>query len=142
LYPQTIRNENRMFRRIGLVIVSIASIVGCGGNENAGPTLPAGTSEAMAETHALLLEASYGGNPLKSAKEMDSYASRFPKAAAAIKSGDVKIIWGKTIKDNSPSPEIIAFEKAAESGEGWAIKDDGKLHKVTSADITKLPKGK
>jgi hypothetical protein len=131
-----------MFRRIGLVFVSLLMVGGCGGNENAGPTFPAGTSEAMSETHALLLEASYGGIPLKSVKEIDTYESRFPKAVAAIKSGEVKIIWGKTIKDNSPSPEIIAFEKLAESGEGWAIKDDGKLHKVTSSEVTKLPKGK
>ncbi len=96
----------------------------------------------MAETHALLLEASYGGGPLKGVKDVEAYESRFPKAAAAVKSGDVKIIWNKAIKDNSPSPEIIAYEKSAESGDGWAIKDNGKLEKVTSADVAKVAKSK
>ncbi|MEQ1828690.1 MAG: hypothetical protein ABL921_22195 [Pirellula sp.] len=131
-----------MIRQIFLSLALAVCVVGCGGSSSTGPAIPAGASEAIAETHALILEASYGGSPLKSAKDIDSYESRFPKAVASIKSGDIKVIWGKTIKDNSPSPEIIVYEKSAESGDGWAIKDDGKLHKVSSSDIEKLPKKK
>jgi hypothetical protein len=104
--------------------------------------MPAGAGEEIVETHALLLEAAYGGGPLKSAKDVEPYSNRFPKAAAAIKNGDIKVVWGKAIKDNAPKPEIVAYEKSAESGEGWAIKEDGKLHKVSSADVSKLPKSK
>ncbi len=99
--------------------------------------MPAGASEAITETHALLLEATYGGGPLKSEKDLTAYESKFPNAVASIKSGDIKVMWGKPIKDNSPSPEIIAYEKSAESGDGWSIKDNGKLEKVTAADLPK-----
>jgi len=131
-----------MFRNIGLVLVVAFGMCGCGGNSSSGPQMPSGASEAISETHALLLEAAYGGSPLRSAKDADAYESRFPKAVAAIKSGDIQVIWGKAIKDNSPSPEIIAFEKSAETGEGWSIKDNGKLEKVTASDIANLTKGK
>ncbi len=104
--------------------------------------MPAGASEAITETHSLLLEAAYGGGPLKTVKDVDAYESRFPKAVAAVKSGEIKIIWGKVIKDNSPSPEIIAYEKSAETGDGWSIKDNGKLEKATPADVAKVAKGK
>lgn len=128
-----------MFRTIGLVLVALA-VSGCNGSSNSGPTLPAGAGEAITETHAMLLDASYGGGPMKSAKDVDAYESRFPKAAAAIKSGDIKVIYGKPIKDNSPTPEVIAYEKSAESGEGWGIKDNGKLEKLTAADVATASK--
>ncbi|XZE45993.1 hypothetical protein SH467x_001256 [Pirellulaceae bacterium SH467] len=121
------------------MMIGLSLLVGCGGSAPTGPALPADAGEAITEAHGLILESTYGGGLLKSAKDLDAFESRFPKAVAAIKSGEVKVIWGKAVKDNSPSPEVIAYEKAAESGEGWAIKDNGKLEKVTSAD---LPKGK
>ena len=126
-----------MARILSLALVVAVAACGCTGNSSSGPALPAGAGEAITETHAMLLEATYGGTPLKSAKDVGAYESKFPKAAAAVKSGDVKIIWGKAIKDNSPSPEVIAYEKAAESGEGWGIKDNAKLEKITSADLPK-----
>lgn len=142
LFPQTNRNEFEMFRYLVLVLAVAVSALGCIGSSSSGPVMPAGASEAITETHALLLESTYGSGLLKSLKDVDAYESRFPKAVAAIKSGDIKVIWGKAIKDNSPSPEIIAYEKSAESGEGWAIKDNAKLEKVTAADLAKLPKSK
>lgn len=127
-----------MIRKIiGLLVTSLC--IGCGGTSTTGPQLPADAGEAIKEAHALILESTYGGGQLKNEKDLSQFETRFPKAVAAIKSGEVKMVWGKAVKDNSPSPEIIAYEKSAESGEGWAIKDNGKLEKATAAD---LPKGK
>lgn len=125
-----------LFPILGIVILSVA-MIGCGGTQSTGPNIPAGASEAIAETHALLLESTYGGAPIKSAKDLEQYSSRFSKSVKALKSGEVKMVWGKQILDNAKAPQVIAYEAKAESGEGFAIKEDGKLYKVTAADLPK-----
>lgn len=120
-----------------VLLFSLVAFVGCGANQSGGPDIPAGASEALADTHSLILEASYGGSPIKTAKDLDQYNDRFPKAVAALKSGDVKMVWGKSIQDNVKNAEVIAYEAKAESGEGFAVKNDGKIHKVTSSDLPK-----
>ena len=115
----------------------VAAIVvgGCGSPPPKGPDVPAGASDSLAETQSLLLESGYGGAPIKSVKDLDQYQGSFPKAVAALKSGEVKIVWGKQILDNAKSPQVIAYEAKAETGEGWAVKEDGKFHKVTASDL-------
>ena len=108
---------------------------GCSSSTSAVPSVPAGVSEALVETQALILESTYGGAPVKSAKDLDQYESRFPKAIAALKNGEVKMVWGKQILDNATSPQVISYEAKAESGDGWAIKEDGKFHKVSTSDL-------
>jgi hypothetical protein len=117
---------------IGLLVIS-----GCGSTQQGVAQMPPEATEALTETHAMIMEASYGEAPLKSLKDVDHYAGRFDTAIDAIKSGEIKVIWGKQILDNVQSPQVIAYESKAESGEGYAIKEDGKVHKVTSADLPK-----
>lgn len=123
-------------RRLFLCLIS-ASLCGCGASQSTGPNIPTGASEGIADTHALILESTYGGSPLKSAKDLEQYKDRFSKAYEAVKSGEVKIVWGKPILDNAPTPEVIAYETKAESGEGFAVKNNGKIEKVTAADLPK-----
>ena len=118
-------------------VVVLLTFVGCGSSPQKGPEMPAGTSEALSETHAMILESSYGGGPLKSVKDIDQHAGSFPKAVAAIKAGEIKVIWGKPILDNAKTPQVIAYESKVEKGEGFAVKEDGKIHKVTAADLPK-----
>lgn len=127
---------NEFLSRVTCLLVSL-TFIGCGSPQPTGPEMPAGTSEALANTHALILEASYGGAPLKSVKDLDQYAGSFPKAVAAIKAGEIKVIWGKPILDNAKTPQVIAYESKVEKGEGFAVKEDGKIHKVTAADLPK-----
>lgn len=122
-----------LFRLI-VCFVGLAA-VGCSTSSSTVPAVPAGVSEALAETQALLFEANYGGAPLKTAKDLDQYNGRFPKALAALKNGEVKMVWGKAILDNATSPQVIAYDAKAESGEGWAVKEDGKFHKVSASDL-------
>ena len=119
------------------LIVCLAALAtgGCSSSTSAVPAVPAGVSEALADTQALIFESTYGDAPLKSAKDLDQYESRFPKAVAALKSGEMKMVWGKPIQDNATSPQVIAYEAKAESGEGWAVKEDGKFHKVSASDL-------
>ncbi|MCY2982411.1 MAG: hypothetical protein NTY15_02105 [Planctomycetota bacterium] len=122
---------------ISCLIVCFAGFAagGCSSSPSSVPAVPGGVSEALADTQALILESTYGGAPLKSAKDLDQYESRFPKAIAALKSGEVKMVWGKQIQDNASSPQVISYEAKAESGEGWAVKEDGKFHKVSASDL-------
>jgi hypothetical protein len=108
---------------------------GCSSSSPAVSSVPAGVTDALVDTQALILESSYGGAPLKSAKDLDQYESRFPTAVAALKSGEVKMVWGKQVLDNASSPQVISYEAKAESGEGWAVKEDGKFHKISASDL-------
>ena len=38
------------------------------------------------------------------------------------------------------SPAIVAYESTAATTEGWAVKEDAKLYKVTAAEISALGK--
>lgn len=119
-----------------LIACSVGLVAGgCSSSSPTVPSVPNGVSEALADTHAMILDPTYGEAPLKSAKELDLYLSRFPKAVAALKSGDVKLIWGKQVQDNVSAPQVIAYDAKAQSGETWAIKEDGKFHKVSASDL-------
>jgi hypothetical protein len=120
------------FLVIGLFVIS-----GCGSSQQGVAQMPPEASGALAETHAMIIQASYGDSPLNSMKDVDNYVGQFDTAINAIKSGEIKVIWGKQILDNVQSPQVIAYESKAESGEGYAIKEDGKIHKITSADLPK-----
>ena len=108
---------------------------GCSTSSSTATAVPDGVSEALVETQALIFESTYGGAPLKTAKDLDQYNGRFPKALAALKNGEVKMVWGKTILDNATSPQVVAYDAKAESDEGWAVKEDGKFHKVSASDL-------
>lgn len=119
------------------LVIGLLVIPGCGPTQQGVTQMPPGATEALTETHAMIIQASYGDAPLNSLKDVDNYAGRFDTAIEAIKSGEIKVIWGKQILDSVQSPQVIAYEAKAESGEGYAIKEDGKVHKVTSADLPK-----
>ena len=59
-FPRTSRSELHMARILSLALVIAVAACGCTGNSSSGPALPAGAGEAITETHAMLLEASYG----------------------------------------------------------------------------------
>jgi hypothetical protein len=117
---------------VGLFVIS-----GCDSSQQGVTQMPSEASPALVETHAMISQASYGDLPLNSLQDVDSYAGQFDTAIKAIKSGEIKVIWGKRILDNVETPQVIAYESRAESGEGYGIKEDGKVHKITSADIPK-----
>lgn len=124
-------------KRFLFLNLMLVTLLGCGSSQSTGSNVPADASEAIVDTHKLILESTYGGSPIKTAKDMDLYKETFPKSYEAVKKGEVKIVWGKSIQDNVQTPEVIAYESKAESGEGWAVKNDGKISKVTAADLPK-----
>jgi len=120
-----------------LSFIGMCATSGCGSSKQAVTQIPPEASPALTETHAMIVQASYGDAPLNSLNDIDNYAGQFDTAIKAIKSGEIKVIWGKQILDNIESPQVIAYESKAQTGDGYAIKQDGKVHKITSADIPK-----
>lgn len=117
----------------------VGLMFGCGKPDYGPPKAPNEASELIVQARDLLLEVSTGGVPFKGKADLKPYDETFPLVKKAVEGGELVIVFGKTIKDNSPTPEVIAYETSAEKGEGWAVKDDGKVYKVSSQD---LPKGK
>ena len=121
---------------ISILIGSLMCLLsGCGGAVSGPPATPNDASKVMVETRDLLIEASFGSLPFKKKTDAKQYESQFPEATKAIADGSVIVVWGKLIKEGVATPEIIAFESSAATSAGWAVKEDGKLYKVTSADL-------
>lgn len=122
------------------IVLASLTILGCGRNSTTELATPNGASDSIAQTLKMIQDASYGGTKLASAKDTEQYQSLYPEAVQAIKDGKIIVLWGKTVKDNAKDAQIIAYEAAASSGEGWGVKEDGQLHKVTSEEVSKLSK--
>lgn len=120
-----------------LVAIGLFVISGCDSSQQGVTQMPSEASPALIETHAMISQASYGDLPLNNLQDVDNYVGQFDVAIKAIKSGEIKVVWGKRILDNVETPQVIAYESKAESGEAFGIKEDGKVHKITSADIPK-----
>ncbi len=119
-----------------LVGLAISFFGGCGGVSSGPPSVPKEASKVMVETRDLLLEASFGGMPFQKKADAKQYENRFPEAAKAIADRSVSIVWGKLLKEGVTSPAIVAYESTASTTEGWAVKEDAKLYKVTAAEIS------
>ena len=129
-----------MLNRLLTLGLLVSTALGCSSNNNSGSSIPTEAGSAIAQTLGMIQESTYGGTPLKDLKAAESYANQFPDAVSAIKSGEIVIVWGRSLLDNAKEPQIVAYESSASSGEGWAVKEDGKLHKIGASDIKGLPK--
>lgn len=118
----------------------IIFVSGCGGRASGPPASPTNASKVIVETRDLLLEASFGGMPFQKKADAKQYENRFPEAAKAIADGTVIVVWGKLLKEGVTSPAIVAYESSASTSEGWAVKEDAKLYKVTASDVSTATK--
>ena len=127
-----------VFRMLVLFVISTVCI-GCG-EKNLSQTTPEGATPAIAQTLSIIQDSTYGGTKFDSVKDLSQFELSYPEAATAIKNGNVVVIWGRKILDNSKDPKIIAYESNPGSDKVWAVKEDGKLHHVTAEEVSKLPK--
>ncbi|HET6573051.1 MAG TPA: hypothetical protein VFG68_05580, partial [Fimbriiglobus sp.] len=67
----------------------------------------------------------------------------YPRGVQAIRSGDVKVIWGvKMPPVGEGGTEIIAFEKKVETEGGGVLLTNGEVKKMTPDEFKAAPKVK
>ena len=115
-------------------------VSGCGGGASGPPAAPKDASSVIVQTRDLLMEASFGGPQFQKKADAKQFENQFPEAAKAIADGSVIVVWGKLLKEGAATPEIVAYESTATTADGWAVKEDAKLYKITAAEVPAAPK--
>lgn len=131
----------------GLGIVGFAFLFGAGCSSS--PS--ASTEQVEVEMSSGLVEV---GDMLRSYTETTGRAptkpadvvrdeALYPRGVHAIRSGDVKVIWGvKMPPVGQGGMEIIAYEKKVETEGGGVLFLNGEVKKMTPAEFTAAPKVK
>ena len=123
----------------GLILSAVlaASAPGCG---SAAPG-PGGPEPAAVEEVGQLLRMFQEQNKPapKSIQEAEKAGSAFPKAIAALKSGDVAIYWGVNL-DEYGGASVLGYEKQAPEQGGVVILGDGSTVEMTAEQFRDAPK--
>ena len=123
------------------LLVGLALLAGCS-------TRPKGEE---APEYALLQEvndllhsaAGAAGRPPAKLADLDRYQSMYPQGYAAVKSGDVVVLWGAPVKgegEASKDDPVVAYEKAVPTDGGFVLLSGGKVKKMTAAEFSAAPK--
>jgi hypothetical protein len=127
--------------RCALVALVCALVVGCS-SQPQGEAAPEFT--VLQEVNDLLRAATgAAGRPPARLADLDRYQSMFPRAYAAVQSGNVVVVWGAALKgegDASQDQTVVAYEKAAPTDGGHVLLSGGAVKKMTAAEFGAAPK--
>jgi len=111
---------------------------------------PGGDGQSAAELTVLqdvdgLLRAAAGAAGRAPGKlgDLDRFQGTFPRGHAAVKSGDVVVLWGATLQGEGQvgkNESVVAYEKATPASGGFVLLSAGTVRKMTSAEFAAAPK--
>ncbi|MBX3400929.1 MAG: hypothetical protein KF873_19525 [Gemmataceae bacterium] len=119
-------------------------LVGCGeGKKTNGPTEHS-QSDVLLEVAGLIrnYSAAKGKGPQKIA-DLAPYETEFQRGFAAVKSGEVVVLWGGTVAGEgggSASKTIVAHEKDVPTAGGHVALESGEVVKVSAGEFAAAPK--
>jgi hypothetical protein len=131
--------------RVGVGIVGVALLLGAGcsssksiSSEQAELELGTGLADVGDMLRAYTEET--GRAPTRPADVMRNEAL-YPRGIQAIRSGEVKVIWGvKMPPAGTGGTEIIAYEKSVESEGGGVLLLNGEVKRMTADEFKAAPK--
>ena len=116
---------------------------GGGGSKNGGMEPEEAT---LFELGDLLRSAAGGGKVPQKVADLARLEPTFTRSYQAVKSGETIVIWGVPMSGEGDMGKadgsIVAYEKNAATAGGWALLNNGKVKKVSAADIASASKGK
>ena len=125
-----------------VVVAGFAALPGCSSRP------PGVTAPEFAELQEVsdLLHAAAGaaGRPPARLEDLNRYQSLFPRGYAAVKSGDVVVLWGTPLKGEGEVGKdevVVAYEKAVPADGGFVLLSAGTVKKMTAAEFNAAPKG-
>jgi hypothetical protein len=75
--------------------------------------------------------------------DLDRYQSMYPRGYAAVKSGEVVVLWGAALKgegDVGKDEAVVAYEKGVPTDGGYVLLSAGTVKKMTAAEFASAPK--
>ncbi|WP_020469590.1 hypothetical protein [Zavarzinella formosa] len=130
-----------MIRQIAFVAFAsmfVLGTVGCSPETKSTAPVQAGMTDTLIEVSSMIRLYSGKANkgPTKPA-DLAEFESGCPIGYAAVKSGEIIVIWGKKMGGEGVkgSDELIAYEKKAPSEGGYVLLNDGTVKKMEPSDL-------
>jgi hypothetical protein len=126
-----------------VVAVGFVLLLGLGCGSQTGQAVPGQEQQLLLQEVNDLLHTT-GARPPAKLADLQRQEQNFPKGYAAIKSGDVVVLWG-----TPPAPEgqagsnelVLAYEKAVPKDGGMVLLSAGTVKKMTADEFNAAPKG-
>jgi hypothetical protein len=86
-----------------------------------------------------------GRTPARPADIAPRFRSMYPRGYAAVKSGDVVVLWGTPLKgegDTGKAEAVVAYEKAVPTNGGYVLLSAGTVKKMTAEELQAALKSK
>ena len=129
------------FVRWVVVVAGFALLPGCS------PQPPRETAPAFGELLEVsdLLHSAAGaaGRPPARLDDLNRYQSMYPRGYAAVKSGDIVVLWGAALKGEGEvgkDEAVVAYEKGVPTDGGFVLLSAGTVKKITAAEFSAAPK--
>jgi hypothetical protein len=85
-----------------------------------------------------------GRAPARLADIAPRFRSMYPHGYAAVKSGDVVVLWGAALKgegETGKGEAVVAYEKGVPTNGGYVLLSAGTVKKMSADEFTAAPKG-
>lgn len=126
-----------VFRNLALVGCLLV-VGGCGVGGGSGGSMEP-QEAALNDVADLLRAAGGGGRPPGRVADLARFEGTYSLGFEAVKKGDVVVIWGVPMKgegDSGGEGRPVAYEKAAPSAGGFVLLTNGKVKKMTAAELS------
>jgi hypothetical protein len=133
-----------VIRKLLVLALVPFALAGCGGDgrKTGGSTEPS-QSDILQEVAGLIRNhtAAKGKGPLKVA-DLAPYETEFQRGFAAVKSGEVVVLWGATVagEGGGGGKTVVAHLKAVPESGGEVALEDGTIVKMSAAEFASAPK--
>jgi hypothetical protein len=77
--------------------------------------------------------------------DLDRSQALFPRAYAAVQSGEIVVLWGAALKGESEvgkNESVVAYEKNAPTSGGYVLLSAGTVKKMSAAELSAALKGR
>jgi hypothetical protein len=124
-----------------VLFATLGLLAGCS-SQTGGEAAPELT--LLQEVNGLLHSAAGAiGRPAAKLADLDRYQSLYPRGHAAVKSGDVVVLWGAALKGEGQAGKdeaVVAYEKGVPAEGGYVLMSAGTVKKMTAAEFSAAPK--
>jgi hypothetical protein len=128
-------------------VVVIVALVGCSSPQPKGEPQTPGKEAVLLEVGGLIRSYSgEAGTGPKKLADLTKYEHGYPLGLAAIRSGEVTVIWGATVAgegvaDSAPA-HIVAYETSVPTSGGWVLLQNGRAKEMTADEFRAAPRAK
>jgi hypothetical protein len=126
-----------------LTLAIVGLLAGCSSRPS--PPAEAVPSITLLQEVNDLLHATAGRDGRAPARlaDVNRYQTLFPRGYAAMKSGDVVVVWGAALKGEGEAGKdeaVVAYEKDVPTNGGFVLLSAGTVKKMTAAEFNAAPK--